>query len=333
MRGATVLRAGTLTTVQDFGRPGYRHLGVSSSGPMDVRSYRLANLLVGNEEGAAALEMTLVGPALLWHQSVCLAFSGAEMRGVVRLPGGLECETRIGSPVQVPAGSVTDFGEAVRGCRGYLAVRGGFGGAMVMGSRAGQLRSGFPGYCGRQLQRGDELELCDDGGAGGVGGKCGAEFVQAEWFVRVADLPPGGSQPQVLRCLPGRHLDLLDSASRDRFWAGPFGLSADCDRMGYRLTGAELSLASAVQIRSEAVVPGTLQLSPDGRLLLLMADCAATGGYPRVGHVISADLPVAGQLRPGDCVRFELVTMELAQRAVKEQERGMALVRLGLRRE
>ncbi|MFM7924348.1 MAG: hypothetical protein ACKPJJ_29350, partial [Planctomycetaceae bacterium] len=110
MRGATVLRAGTLTTVQDFGRPGYRHLGVSSSGPMDVRSYRLANLLVGNEEGAAALEMTLVGPALLWHQSVCLAFSGAEMRGVVMLPGVLECETRIGSPVQVPAGAVTDCG-------------------------------------------------------------------------------------------------------------------------------------------------------------------------------------------------------------------------------
>lgn len=327
MRGATVLRAGTLTTVQDGGRVGYRHLGVSASGPMDSLSYRLANLLVGNEAGAAVLEMTQVGPALFWHQAVCLAFSGAEMHVVVRLPGGSESTIRSGSPVLVPSGAVTDFGEALRGCRGYLAVRGGFGGARVLGSRAAQLRSGFPGLCGRQLQRGDELELCSES-VEGV--NYGAELMQPGWHVRVAELPPRGVQPLVLRCLPGRHLDLLDSASREQFGEGAFGLSAECDRMGYRLTGPVLSLLSPVQIRSEAVVPGTLQLTPDGRLLLLMADCAATGGYPRAGHVITADLPLAGQLRPGDSVRFQLVSVELAERALREQERALGFAQAGL---
>lgn len=327
MRVATVLRAGTLTTVQDSGRPGYRHLGVSASGPMDSLSFRLANLLVGNAAEAAVLEMTMVGPALLWQQSVRIAFSGAEMRVVVRMPDGAECVVRSGSPMAVPAGAVTDFGEALRGCRGYLAVRGGFGGAAILGSRSAQLRSGFPGLCGRQLRGGDELELCSDG-LEGV--DSGPELIQPGWFVRVGELPPRGVQPVVLRCLPGRHLDLLDSASRKQFGEGAFGLSADCDRMGYRLTGPVLSLLSAVQIRSEAVVPGTIQLSPDGRLLLLMADCAATGGYPRVGHVISADLPLAGQLRPGDSVRFQLVSLELAERAVREQERALAFARASL---
>jgi antagonist of KipI len=145
--------------------------------------------------------------------------------------------------------------------------------------------------------------------------------------VRLWDLPVRGLETQVLRCLPGLHLAQLDSCSMDWFGNGAFELSSDCDRMGYRLTGPVLSMPTVPQLRSEAVVPGTLQLSPDGRLLLLMADCAPTGGYPRVGHVITADLPKAGQLRPGDGVRFRLVSMEQADQALAEQERTIAAVR------
>ena len=321
MSAATVLRAGTLTTVQDGGRPGYGHLGVSVSGPMDPLSLRLANLLAGNSEDSAVLELTLVGPALLWHRSVRLAVAGATMSACIRLPDGSEVELPCGCPVEVPAGSVTDFGEAQRGCRGYLAVRGGFGGSVTLGSRSAQLRSGFPGNCGRRLERGDELELCGDS-EGGNG-----ELVVPGWFVRLLDLPVRGGETQVLRCLPGLHLRHLDSPSVERLGNGVFELSSDCDRMGYRLTGPVLSMPTVPQLRSEAVVPGTLQLSPDGRLLMLMADCAPTGGYPRVGHVITADLPVAGQLRPGDRVRFRMVSLDQADRALVAQERAIAGVR------
>lgn len=321
MSVATVLRAGTLTTVQDRGRPGYGHLGVSASGPMDPLALRLVNLLVGNSDDAAGLEMTLVGPALHWHRPVRLAVAGAAMSASVRLPNGGEVELPSGCPVEVPAGSVTDFGEAVRGCRSYLAVRGGLGGAVVLGSRSAQLRSGFPGVCGRRLERGDELELCDE-----VEWGCG-ELVVPRWFVRLVDLPVRGLKAQELRCLPGLHLPQLDSISVDCLGREEFELSADCDRMGYRLAGPVLSMQTELQLRSEAVVPGTLQLSPDGRLLLLMADCAPTGGYPRIGHVITADLAKAGQLKPGDRVLFRVVSLEAAEEALVAQERAMASVR------
>ena len=321
MSVATVLRAGMLTTVQDGGRPGYGHVGVSASGPMDPLGLRLANLLAGNRENVAALQLPLVGPALLWHRSVRLAVAGAKMSACIRLPDGSEVELPCGCPVEVPAGSVTDFGESLQGCRSYLAVRGGLGGAVVLGSRSAQPRSGFPGVCGRRLERGDELELC------GEPAECSDELVVPRWFVRLWDLPVRGLETQVLRCLPGLHLAQLDSSSMDWFGNGAFELSSDCDRMGYRLTGPVLSMPTVPQLRSEAVVPGTLQLSPDGRLLLLMADCAPTGGYPRVGHVITADLPKAGQLRPGDGVRFRLVSMEQADQALAEQERTIAAVR------
>ena len=149
MNSVRVLRAGTLTTLQDRGRAGYRHLGVSAGGPMDSVAFRLANLLVGNASDQAALELTLVGPALLWLQTVTLAVAGADMHPEIHLPNGCVRDLSRGRPVVVPAGAVTEFGEAKRGCRAYLAVAGGFAGPVVLGSRAALLRSGFPGLCGR----------------------------------------------------------------------------------------------------------------------------------------------------------------------------------------
>ncbi len=327
MKSVRVLRAGTLTTLQDRGRVGHRHLGVSAGGPMDSAAFRLANLLVGNASEQAALELTLVGPALLWLQTVTLAVAGADMHPEVHFPDGRVRDLPHGRPVVVPAGTVTEFGEAKRGCRAYLAVAGGFAGPVVLGSRAALLRSGFPGLSGRSLVKGDELELCRE-----QQGLLEAA-VEANWFVDLPHLPARDGQVRVLRCLGGHHSGLLSATATRVFESADFRLSTDCDRMGYRLLGPTLSVDSQVQIRSEAVVPGTVQLTPDGQLLLLMADCAPTGGYPRIAHVITADLPLAGQLCPGDRVQFRAVSYEQSQQALLEQERMFSLVRLGLTRD
>lgn len=323
-RQVRVLRAGLMTTVQDLGRPATRHLGLPLGGAMDQLSHRLANRLVGNSDNAATLEMTLTGDVLQWEQDAVIAIAGASLRAVMESDNSPETPLMPGRPWFVPAGSRIQFGTVQRGCRSYVAISGGWDVPIVLGSRATLQRSQLGGHCGRALRAGDILPYADapESLTSRISATRSDTAKNSNWYVQL--FQPPAATGTVLRFLPGTHFPRLTNESQDVMQQSEFALRMESDRMGYRLHGSPLRFSESLQIRSEAVIPGTLQLPPDGQPLLLMADCAPTGGYPRVGHVISADLPLAAQLKPGD--RFSLCEVSLleAQAALRLQEQQLA---------
>ena len=300
-----VVKPGLLTTVQDEGRWGWQHLGVPVAGPMDATAFRLANRLVGNGPEAAGLEITLVGPELRLDTDAVLALTGAELdamlddRPMPRLVA-----------VAAAAGSTLRFGQRRRGARAYLAVRGGIDVEPVAGSRATGLAARFGPLGGRPLCAGDALPI----GAATAGEPIWRPIDEA----RLPPLPSGGA---VVRFLWGP--DEFPAAARERLIAERFVVSPESNRMGYRLDGPRLPAADGDRL-SEATPIGSIQVPPSGQPILLMADRQTTGGYPRVGTVITADVDLAGQLAPGDwiafvpCERTEAISALRARRAALE---------------
>lgn len=314
MNAVRVIRAGLLTTVQDLGRGHLRHIGVSAGGAMDRISLELANRLVKNPADAAALEMTLSGDELHWECDAVIAVTGADLNPVVS--EGSTCGTIVPqhTPVRIAAGTRIRFQTARRGCRSYLAVRGGFDLPIVLGSRSTLLTAKLGGYQGRALQAGDCLPvgnsplemMTDQVGAAGT----------AVSRVNPVDLPSTGCV--TLRVLRGAHFDYLSLSTQQSLFDSEFQLTAQSDRMGFRLSGTILHQQTKERI-SEGISCGTIQLPPDGNPILLMADSAPTGGYSRIAHVISADLSAAAQIRPGQGIRFQETTMADAHTALRQQ--------------
>ena len=273
-----------LTTVQDRGRYGWQHLGVPVAGPMDWWSHDAANRLVGNDPGAATLEVTLIGPELELGRDAIACVVGAHFE--INVSGRAVVMNRA---FAVAVGERVSFGPRLAGARAYLAVDGGVDVPEVMGSRATHVTAALGGCEGRALRRGDKLPL----GPGrpvspdGQDGACEPPHL-------------GQDQPVVLRALAG------PEATPGAFWQGTFTVSPQSDRMGYRLDGAALETTG--DHLSAGVAMGTVQATPSGTCVLLMADRATSGGYARVATVITADLPRAGQLAPGDAVRFTPVS-------------------------
>ncbi|HEX6322686.1 MAG TPA: biotin-dependent carboxyltransferase family protein [Vicinamibacterales bacterium] len=282
MSGFTVVRPGMLTTVQDAGRFGFQHVGVPAAGPMDWWSHEAANRLCGNDFHAAALEITLIGPELELTGSAIAAVVGANFEITVS-----------GTPVPlnevflVEAGQRLALGTRRSGARAYLAFAGGIGVPEVMGSRATHVKGALGGVQGRALRRGDAVPLMETGGAAPRSRGSGRALT-------VPHLPL--TPPVTLRAIEG------PEPCPSSFWESTFTVSPQSDRMGYRLEGATLD-APGDQL-SSAVAMGTVQITPSGTCVLLMADRATSGGYARAATVITADLPVAGQLAPGDTLRF-----------------------------
>jgi len=293
----TVMQPGLFTTIQDLGRPGHRAAGVPLSGAADRVSLRLANLLVGNHEGAAVIECTLVGPTLRFEREALVAVMGADFPG---FPGGVA--------TRVPAGATITLGHATAGCRGYIAVAGGIDVAPVLGSRSTLVVAGFGGLGGRPLRAGDTLAV--------------GESVGPTLLHRPGDPRPRGGQ--MLRVIPGEQAE----AFGPQVWRRTFRTSSRSDRMGVRLEGEPLGGAAAFAgMASVAVFPGTVQVPPDGQPIVLLTDGQTIGGYPVLGQVIVADLPKVAQLRPGDDVRLEPVTLADAHAALRHQEAGIAALR------
>ncbi|MVO98922.1 biotin-dependent carboxyltransferase family protein [Paenibacillus lutrae] len=327
-----VNQAGLYTTVQDQGRTGLRRYGMVQSGAMDRRSARIANMLVGNPPDAAVLEWTLRGPKLTVGRDMLMAFCGAQ--SVIKADGH---PVNGWQAVYIPAGTVLDLGNASEGCRGYLAAAGGIDVPEVMGSRSTYVRAALGGLEGRPLAAGDRLPIGEPGptadrmlGLLAADGRseraaaalpAGPAVKAAPWSVSHS-LRPASAKAAVLRMVRGHEAD--------RFVPGPHGLAGllggvyrvlpQSDRMGCRLLGAQLKLVERTQMVSESVVPGTIQVPPDGQPIVLGADSQTTGGYPRIGHVISADLPILAQLPPGASVRFSEVTLEEAHAAITREE-------------
>ncbi len=317
MAGIRVVSAGLLTTVQDEGRWGWQAYGVPVSGPMDPRSHRIANALVGNPRTAAVLEVTLVGPALRFDERCAVAIGGARFDVKVNgVPAPYE------TAFVVPAGGELRFGGRQSGARAYLAVAGGIAVPPVFGSRATHVASRMGGLEGRPLRAGDVLPVGDSGAASA--GRTGA----------VEYVAPGrgfafGSVPPVLRILPGPHADAADETMMEHLQAAQYTVRPESDRIGFRLSGTSVALKAFEAMISEPTCTGMLQVPPSGEPILLMADRQTSGGYPAVATVIGADLHIAGQLAPGDSVRFERCSAEQAAHALIAEER--ALMRLEAR--
>jgi len=310
-----VLRPGLLTTVQDLGRWGKQRYGVVVGGAMDTFALRMANLLVGNEEGAAALEVTLLGPALRFEQEAIVALCGGEFRataGDVALPTW--------RPVFIERGSVLTCGSATCGCRGYLAIAGGIDVPIVLGSRSTYLHGKFGGHEGRALREGDLLNIAHSTLAG--------SRTPCAW--RVGSVAPAYDDHPTIRVILGSEFDWLSSQCQEQLFHAEFVVTTQSDRMGYRLSGPKLQLQSPRELISEAVCPGVIQVPADGQPILLMADCATTGGYPKAACVASVDLPLAAQLRPGDRLRFAAISLAEAQSLIRDREADVERLKIGL---
>lgn len=303
MASLKVTRPGMLTTVQDLGRWGHQASGVPVAGPMDAYSHRLANRLVANEDAAAALEITLVGPELEAVGDLICAIAGAEFE--LSVNGAPVSSAR---PFTLKHGSTLRFGRRVAGARATLAVRGGIEVAPVLGSRATSIISRMGPFGGRALAAGDILPI----------GLLPPRPDRIQDFYSLA-LPQGGAR---LRVLPGPQDRVFGAETIRQFLSSRFTVTTKSNRMGYRLEGP--SLAHACDVLSDATPLGSIQLPRSGQPILLMADRQTTGGYPKIATVISADVPIAGQLSPGDWIRFASCTRAEAIDALQRQERRLA---------
>lgn len=301
-----ILRAGMLTTLQDRGRTGCAILGVGTAGAMDVVSLRLANALVGNAFDAAVLEITLIGPRLRFDEAATIALTGAEHPDVP-----------MWRTIHIDAGAVLDVGNARHGARAYLAIAGGFVVEDVLLSASTDVNARIGGVDGRPLRDGDRLMI-------------GETDVVAREPHPTWSLDPrpwfDGDPATPIRLIRGTHFDALDAASRTALFEREFRIAPDSNRVGFRLDGPRLALAAPLELVSEPLVAGTVQLPPGGQPIALMAEHPTVGGYPRIGHVAAVDLALLAQRKPGDVVRFAEIGLDDAQTRYLERERALALL-------
>ena len=298
-----VLRPGLLMTVQDLGRRGHQHVGLCPGGAMDPISLMLANALVGNEPGAAALEITVLGPDLEFKRETLVALVGAEF----------EADIPLNRPVLVARNSPVSISRAARGARGYLAVAGGIAVPEVLGSRSTYLPGAFGGLEGRVLKRADLLPLAEN-----------AEQLSRERYAQLKNkrgtsvrwsVPPftvPDREPIVLHAIDGEHFADFDANMQRVFYDTVWRVTPDSNRMGYRLAGPPLARVKADEILSGPTTLGSVQVPANGAPIALMADHQTTGGYPRIAEIASADVPRLAQIAPGGSVHFARCALDMA---------------------
>ncbi|HTG70211.1 MAG TPA: biotin-dependent carboxyltransferase family protein [Candidatus Udaeobacter sp.] len=321
-----VVRPGLMATIQDLGRYRFQKYGVVASGAMDTGAARAANLLVGNGDHEAVLEITLTGTELLIETDTLLSICGADMSVTAngeRLP--------LWRPVLVRGGVSVKFGACGSGCRSYLAVAGGFDVPEVMGSKSTYLRGAIGGFKGRALRSGDVLAARTPGRLSErithfLGKDMNGSFAVPGWHASHFAIAGNLADP-IIRAMPGSHYERFTAESQERLFSQTFQIAVQSDRMGYRLEGShKLMLASPFELLSEAVVNGTVQVPPGGDPIVLLADRQTTGGYPRVAQVASVDIPVFAQLKPGDRFRFEAITQHEAEQLYLDNERDLKML-------
>lgn len=295
--GIQVLQPGLLTTVQDQGRFGHQHIGMSPAGAMDLHSMRLANLLVDNDRDEAVLEMTMLGPRLQFARGCVFAVTGADMGA--RLDGEM---VPWGCAVTAPAGSVLQFGAARSGCRAYLAVAGGFDVPVLYGSKSTLLRSSLGGFQGRKLQTGDLLPLAAP-----------RTEVANQGLRRLPPQPPF-SRSITVRVIPGPQGDRFSQRGLDTFYHSAFTVTDKSDRMGCRLSGPKIEHSGDPNIISDGIPLGAVQVPGSGEPMIMMSEHQGSGGYTKIANVITVDIPLVAQCPPGAEIRFQAVTVEEAQR-------------------
>lgn len=297
--GVEVLEPGLLTTVQARGRAGYRRFGVPLAGPLDLQAHSEANRILGNPEDAATLECTVAGPTLRFAASVPFAVTGADLGAVLHRADLGEWPVPLGAPVRARAGNLLVFARRRTGARSYVALAGGIHVPIVLGSRATDVGAGFGGFGGRPLRVGDALSLGPPADR--------PPEATAAWKAPAARV--------TVRVVLGPQDDHFEEATRRRFLEERWRVAATSDRVGCRLEGPALAHRGPSEIASDGLVPGAIQVPPDGAPIVVMADGPTTGGYPKIATVVGADLPLLAQLVPGEGeVRFRRVSILEAQR-------------------
>ena len=299
-----IIKPGLLTTVQDRGRFGYAHLGISPCGAADVVSLRIANLLIGNDEYAPALEMTLLGATVEFDEPAVVAITGAVTQCKVG-PQAIAANAAI----EVRAGAVLQCGSTVDGARSYLAIQGGIVVPRVMGSASTDIRGRFGGHEGRRLQAGDVLRI---GHAN---------------HVRIRKLRKNAldemQKTDSIRVTSGAQRDWFSDDAYAKFLAASYSVSEQSDRAGLRLKGYAVITSEAGQLLTDGIPLGAVQVPQDGQPIILFVDQQTTGGYPKIANVVAADMHHVGQLRPRDEVRFSEVSIPEAIDALRAQEQWL----------
>jgi len=307
-----ILKNGLLDTIQDGGRYGYQHLGINPGGVMDLTAMNIANALVGNDAGEAVLEMHFPAAEIRFEETVLIALSGADFSATINAD-----TIPINKPVIVQQGAVLKFGKNKTGARIYLAVQGGYltNEWLHSSSTHRQVKAG--GFAGRALQKNDLLLLKKD-----QTHKLLTDEKPVLVFPWRADVS-GLYMSNPFHFIPGAEYYYLDEPSKEQLASGLFTINQQSDRMGYRLIGEKIQLQTPMELISTGVTKGTIQLLPDGQLIILMADHQTTGGYPRVGHVISAHFPSLAQMRAGEKFSLQKTDLLTAENLLFEQQRNL----------
>lgn len=312
-----VERTGALNTVQDLGRTGFRHLGVSVSGVMDSLALRAGNALLGNDENAAAIEVQVFPFRVRFTQSTSIALTGADCRaqlGGVDLPPWWGC--------RVKKNQVLEMRYPRSGARGYFCVAGGIDVPLVLGSRSTALRGGFGGFQGRQLQAGDVLGLGAPSAAplpeDGIG-------IEPPTIALCNAFPVADNGLIQLRAIPSGEYELF-SADAERFWRQLWQISRQSNRTGYRLAGQPIHPSRTIEMRSYGLIPGIVQVPPAGEPIIQLSDANTAGGYPKIACVIEEDLWRLGQLQAGQSI--QLIKSDVKQAIVVRQAIERWLTRL-----
>lgn len=324
-----IIRPGLLTTLQDTGRYGYQKVGVITSGAMDVYSLRLANILVGNDENEAALEITLTGPTIEFTSDTLIAIIGGDFSPII---DGQKVPTL--RPVAVKAGAILKFSSCKVGCRAYLAVAGGYDVPKVMGSKSTYLRANIGGFDGRVLKKGDLLNTNEPSEYGqqmmiNLLSRGAHSYAHAKWCISKVHTSEKNLRKPI-RVMAGLQYDSFSEKAKYDFFATDYLITTQSDRMGYRLEGAKLETNGHLEMISEVACSGTIQVPPNGLPIILMADHQTTAGYPVIGQIALVDVARIAQLKPGDSINFKLISNEEGERLFIAMEKCIENIKIAV---
>lgn len=314
----TIIKPGLLDTIQDLGRTGYSRLGINPGGVMDRYAAQVANMLVGNDTREAVIEIHFPAAQILFEQNTLISITGGNFNALIN-----DEPIPLWHPIVVRKNAVLHFPGLQHGGRCYLAVHGGFCVNKWLNSYSTHLKAGAGGFCGRKLEKGDEVPFRESRiyFAGLL--KAGKELEVLKWKV---DTGNTYKHPNEIYIIKGNEWDQLTSQSQEHMLEDNFTIHPFSDRMGYQLKGVDLTREQDTELVSSGVSFGTIQLLPNGQLIVLMADHQTTGGYPRIAHVISAHLPKLAQLQPGDFVHFKITDIATAENMLIAQQQELNIL-------
>jgi len=326
----TVLNPGLLTTIQDLGRCGYQKYGVIVSGAMDTYAMRLSNIVIGNEENEAVLEITMVGPVLELQKGTLFSITGADISPTIEGKA-----VPMNRPIYLKEDCTLKFGACKSGCRSYLAVAGGFDIPIVMDSKSTYLRAQLGGVEGRALKKSDVINIGVKSTISSriisnlMETKWEDDFVTSSWYVKY--YTKRNYKSTVIRVFEDRQFKYISDESINKFFRSEFNIDTKSDRMGYRLSGPKIELKEKLEMISGEVSMGTIQVPPDGNPIILLADKQTAGGYPKIAHVASVDIQRIVQLKPNEKISFKKITLKDAEKLFFQREKYISDIKKSIK--